>query len=387
MRIFAVTYTYNDAALLDALLAELARWSVRPHALLAVDDASASPYVFPSKAESALAGLELNVLRLAANAGPVGAKRAGMDAAAASGAEVILSLDADIRPQRDWLARALPYLADPGIGLVGARFAPGPGEDSLSRYLRAFFTPPPLDEETPFLGAGLWLIRRDTWLSVGGFGDFNEKTHEDLYFCLKLHAAKLRMLAVNSKPVCQARVLRRLDYLRRELAYLGPGFRKSAEDKGLAAALRPLVEQAAKRLDLIAENGDADFLYLEIIKYAAFLARLQAEPSGGQNAFLAKELLADGFRSLQAYPNIFALLRRDLSDLGFAALLPEISASAASDAFAARPVPFLGLEYPRKLLLKLELSGVRNLVQEDRKLAFDKHYLAAQAGPPENSVL
>ncbi len=385
MRIFAVTYTYNDAALLDALLGEMARWSVRPHALLVVDDASTPAYAFSSEVRSALAGLELNILRLATNAGPVGAKRAGMDAAAISGAEVILSLDADIRPHRDWLSRALPRLADPDVGLVGARFAPGPGEDSLSRYLRVFFTPPPSDEAIPFLGAGLWLLRRDTWLAVGGFGDFNEKSHEDLYFCLKLRAAKLRMLAVNSKPVRQARSLRRLDYLRRELAYLGPGFRKSAAGKGLAVALRPLIEQAAKRLDLIVKNGDADLLYLEIIKYAAFLARLQADSSGGPNASFAQELLTGGFRSLQAYPNILALLRQDLSALGFAALLSEIFAYVAYSVFASSPLPFLGLEYPRDLLLKLELRGVRNINREDRELTFDKHYLSSQSGPQDGS--
>ena len=49
MRIFAVTYTYNDAALASALLSNMLRWPVRPAAVLVVDDGSDPAYAFPPK--------------------------------------------------------------------------------------------------------------------------------------------------------------------------------------------------------------------------------------------------------------------------------------------------------------------------------------------------
>lgn len=377
MRIFAVTYTYNDAALVDALLGVIRRWTVKPDAILVVDDGSAIPY---TPAPDALEGeLIPQVLRLEPNQGPGRAKRAGLAAAAASGAEVILSLDADIRPHPGWLAMALPCLADPAVGLVGAEFAHGLDGDSLSRYLRVFFTPPPEDKAAPFLGAGLWLLRRDVWDDLGGFGDFDQTTHEDLYFCRKLAAAGLAMWSVNSKPVRQIRRLHRCAYVRREMAYLGLAVRKWAKTHGLENALRPLAQQASARVRQILEQGEAEFLYLEIFKYAATLAWLRANaPTPANQNAAAQDLLAGCLGGLAAYPNTLALLREDLASIG----LPQEPASTPPPPIplAASPLPEAHRLHP--LLLKLEWHGVRALAREDRDMPFDAHYLS----PPHLSL-
>lgn len=378
MRIFAVTYTYNDAAFLNVLLGEMARWSVRPAVVLVVDDGSTPEYVFPAAVSAALRGVDPRLLRLPANQGPVEAKRAGMEAAIASGAEVILSLDADIRPHRAWLAQALPYLADPGVGLVGARFSPDLGQDALARYLRAFFSPLPCDEAVPYLGAGLWLLRRDTWLKLGGFAGFEGSSHEDVFFCRKLGAAGLRILAVNSKPVRETRALHRRAHLRRELAYLGGGIRKIAAKEGLAAALRPLTGQAATRLIRIIEQGDPAFLYLEIFKFAGLLAwlRKSALVADRESAVAAGELLKEVLESLWGYTNILAFLMQDLAALGFKPERDDAAQPPARASEAAFPLHFLGTEVPFTLLLKLESEGIGALNREDRETLFDTHYLS-----------
>ncbi len=368
MRVFAVTYTYNDAALVNALLGDLPRWSARPSTVLVVDDGSDPPYAPPPGLHAA--SIDLQLLRLAPNQGPGRAKRAGLDAAAASGAEVILSLDADIRPHPNWLAAALPYLADPDIGMVGAEFAHGLSGDILSRYLRAFFTPPPGDNDVPFLRAGLWLMRRNVWLDMDGFGDFDQATHEDLYFCLKLTAANLRMRTVNSKPVSQIRRLHRCTYLRREMAYLGRAINKMAQNHGLESALPPLAQQASLRLRRIIAQGEAEFLYLEIFKYAALLAWLQNNSAGAPDRVrVVRGLLSGCLSGLGAYPNTLALLRQDLAAIGLPQNLPAEPA-ALSTSFLPGP------EEPRPLLLKLEFHGVKRLNQESRTVSFDAHYLS-----------
>lgn len=375
MRIFAVTYTYNDATLVNALLGEIRRWTVRPDAVLVVDDGSATPYA-PDAAAPA-GGPAPRILRLESNQGPGRAKRAGLAAAADGGADVILSLDADIRPHPDWLATALPRLADPGVGLVGAEFAHGLSADSLSRYLRAFFTPAAEDKAAPFLGAGLWLLRRDVWDNLGGFGDFDRTTHEDLYFCRKIAVAGLAMWSVNSKPVRQIRRLHRCAYVRREMAYLGLAIRKWAETHGLENALRPLAEQASARMGQILEQGAAEFLYLEIFRYTATLAWLGANaPAPADRDTAARDLSAACLGGLAAYPNTLALLHGDLAAIG----LPQTRSAITAIPLAASPLPEARRLHP--LLLKLEWHGARALAREDRTVPFDTHYLS----PPHLSL-
>ena len=369
MRIFAITYTYNDATLVNALLGEIRRWTVKPDVVLVVDDGSATPYA--PDADAPAGGPLPQILRLEPNQGPGRAKRAGLTAAAAAGAEVILSLDADIRPHPDWLATALPRLADPAVGLVGAEFAHGLSGDSLSRYLRTFFTPAPEDKTVPFLGAGLWLLRRDIWDGLDGFGDFEQITHEDLYLCRKIAAAGLTMWSVNSKPVRQIRRLHRCAYVRREMAYLGLAIRKWAETHGLENALRPLAEQASARMEQILEQGEAEFLYLEIFRYTATLAWLRANaPAPADRNTTARDLLAACLGGLAAYPNTLALLCADLAAIG----LPQGLCRIIPAALAA--VPWLEAERLHPLLLKLEMHGVREFAREEREMPFDGHYLA-----------
>ena len=390
MRIFAVTYTYNDAALVNALLGEILRWPLKPSDILVVDDGSTPPYVPEVRLQGGEGGLVPQILRLESNQGPARAKRAGLRVAAQSGAEVILSLDADIRPHPDWLSAALPYLTRSDTGLVGAAFAHGLGGDSLSRYLRVYFTPAAEDKETPFLGAGLWLLRGDVWKDLGGLEDFDQATHEDLYFCRKLTAAGLKMWGVNSKPVRQIRRLHRCAHVRREMAYLGLAIRKMAQSHGLKNALQPLAQQASARLRHILERGEAEFLYLEIFKYAAMLAWLRANPGGvagqsmvGQDTADpgavgqgAAELLTNCLGGLAAYPSTLALLCADLAAIG----LPQEASRIIPVPLVAMPMSEAGRLHP--LLLKLEVYGVRELAREERDMPFDAHYLT----PPHLSL-
>ncbi len=376
MRICAVTYTHNDTELAHGLLRLLLRQSVPINDLIVVDDGSEPAYAFPQDVMTLAGKSRLQIIRQPRNQGPVQAKRTGLDAAVASGAEVILSLDADIRPHKDWLAKALPWLTDRTIGLVGAEFAHGLAGDYLSQYFNDLFPKEQSDKQTPFLGAGLWLLRSHVWQDLGGFGDFNQRTHEDLYFCRKVSAAGLGMLSLNSKPVRQVRRLNRRDYARRDAAYLGRAVLKAAQKHGLDAALQPLERLSGLRLEKILALNNPVYLYLEIFLHSAFLAWLHEHaPGNSQEAALAEKKLRRQFALLQGYPNARSLLVQDLSAVGLKAV----------DAFEQNPA-VLGqiprLEQPglHQLLLKLEFCGIRSLNREDREMSFSAHYLARESG-------
>lgn len=376
MRVCAVTYTHNDAELVDGLLPLLLRGPVGLERIVVVDDGSIPAYGFPENLLKGPGNVGLQLLRHERNQGPAAAKRSGLEAACASGADVILSLDADIRPHRQWLPRALPYLADPQLGLVGAEFEQGLGQDFLSGYLRELFPLERKDKAATFLGAGLWLMRAQVWRDLGGFGDFRQKSHEDLYFCRKLAASGLRLVAVNSLPVRQIRRLNRRAYARREIVYLGRAVLQTARKHSPSTALLPLEYLSGQRLEKIDRMDNEVFLYLEMFLYCSFLAWLAgAAGPGSAAAALASEKLTQYRAVLSGYPNISALLGQDLAALGFAPGLPDEAGIPGPSGLFPAPLNRIPAARLNSLLLKLEMHGVGALNQEDFKQVFSAHYL------------
>ena len=56
MLLVMVTYTHNDAQLLNGLLREVSRWSIAPSHIFVIDDASDTPYVLPLELKSLFGG-------------------------------------------------------------------------------------------------------------------------------------------------------------------------------------------------------------------------------------------------------------------------------------------------------------------------------------------
>ena len=369
MQLAAVTYTHNDAELLDGLFENLLRSSVWPQQVFIFDDCSGQPYVLPAalaqafaeeakrrslgKAKTAVANSDISasstlnpnfnsglnsdlndltshatlpsqskapafsLIRFETQRGPAQAKKYALDFVFKAGAEVVLSLDCDIRPHPRWLEQALPLLKSSEVGLVGADIAHGLAGDALSRYLRAFEQPRRELLQVPFLPAGIWLMRRDTWLGTGGLDGHEQFTHEDLFFCRRLHEFNLRLLALNTLPVTQVRRLNRQAHMRRELSYLGFALLGACRKEGAKQALLPVKERSQQRLQAALAKIEPSFIYLELLWLLALLYWLAQREALGEKTAVSLEQLSSVLREIFAgYPETLSLLGEDLHGLG-----------------------------------------------------------------------
>ena len=336
MLLVMVTYTHNDADLLNGLLREVARWSVKPSHIFVIDDHSALAYVLPLELKTSFGGSAalsaqmvqpeggmpdanlpnlpgLDVVRPAAHLGPAQAKSFGLDLAFDAGADVVLSIDCDVRLGKHWLNEALNIASQPGVGLVGSDLRHGLAGDVLSGYLRAFELVPRSIVATQFLGAGVWVLRKDVWRASGGLTEHEQYTHEDLYFSKRLKDMNFELIAHNDPPGTQVRRLRRSAYFNRELRYLGFAILGVSKSKGINQALALILERSAGRLEQAKKLNQPSFFYIELLWISALLLYLAARGAlPGQPKCACDAVAAEVKNLLSGYPNICQLLQTDL---------------------------------------------------------------------------
>ena len=364
MLLVMVTYTHNDAELLNGLLREVSRWSVAPSHIFVIDDASDTPYVLPLELKSLFGGSAalsaqmemanelakqadfansngpgnsgnpgnpggpgnsnrpgepcanlpgLDVIR-PAHLGPAQAKSYGLNLAFDAGADIVLSIDCDVRLPRHWLKEALNIAGQPAVGLVGSDLRHGLAGDVLSGYLRNFEQVPRNIVSTQFLGAGVWLLRKDVWQASGGLAGHEQYTHEDLYFSKLLKDMNLELIAHNDPPGTQVRRLRRSAYFNRELRYLGFAILGVSKSKGIETALSLILERSAGRLAEAEKLNQPGFVYVELLWISSLLFYLAARgalPAPPQAACEAVRLELKNLLD-NNYPNISGLLQEDL---------------------------------------------------------------------------
>jgi GT2 family glycosyltransferase len=137
----------------------------------------------------------LDVERSPRNLGAFGGRAAALGALD-PGAEFVLSLDDDVEVEPDALQRLLEALADPRVGVAGARivFWDAPGETASAA---GYFTPwlglyrerrPAARTRCDFVTTCGCLIRRDALEAVGGFDRDYFTSHGDVDLCLKIGA-------------------------------------------------------------------------------------------------------------------------------------------------------------------------------------------------------
>jgi hypothetical protein len=166
-----------------------------------------------------------------------------------SAAEYVAVFDADALPPPDFLARALPAFADPGVAYVQARWS-FPGRDtSLLTRLQAlvldslFLTAHPPGEASGFHGSG-GILRRASLDAVGGWRP--EALAEDLDLTVRLALAgwrgvQLRDLVVPCELPADMGAFRRQQ---RRWAF-GAGQALRAHGRAVLGARLPLVRRAA----------------------------------------------------------------------------------------------------------------------------------------------
>lgn len=253
-----ITYTYNDQALAAGGLESLAGWDCLAREIVVVDDGSATPFRAPETSPPA------RVLRLDPNRGPARAKIAGLSAGTS---RFLLSLDADIRLDADWVTRLLPVAARPEVGIAATPIRTEAGEGLLADYQRLLYShhlgrPGPVE----VLPAGVWLLRREVW-ERHGFGEYRERLHEDVYFSRKLRGLGYELRLEAGPEARQIRRLSRRTMVRRGWTWQGPEFLTVAR-AGDANAVNALLMAVRRRL---AAHGAVDprFWYYDYL-YAAF---------------------------------------------------------------------------------------------------------------------
>ncbi len=398
-----VTYTHNDSVLLNELLASLKRWSILPAHIFIIDDASSPAYALPvhlqpsfgdsaaleakktTGAEQNLPGLD--IIRPVRHLGPAQAKSFGIGLAFDAGADVVLSIDCDVRLPKHWLKESLQMLDQPRVGLIGSDPEHGLAGDVLSDYLREYEHVQRGIAETRFLGAGVWLLRHDVWREADGLSGHDQYTHEDLYFSRLLNEKGYLLIAHNDPPATQVRRLKASTHFNRQLRYLGFAVLAVAKNKGIENALALIAEQASTRLKRAEELNKPAYAYLELLWLASLLIYLAARGVMGNPALACPAVTGEIRNILAGLPDTFKLLASDLEamhlvDNGFQSTAPANNDSKGQTpdtpgveaAKTTHDLLAVLTEHPR-LLSGLEAGEAAAIRHENSIFVYSKHYL------------
>ncbi|OLN28310.1 Mycofactocin system glycosyltransferase [Desulfovibrio sp. DV] len=354
------TYTYNDGELLGGLLENEQGWTLRPDAISIVDDGSTEPFAPPPE------DTRIKLIRLETNQGFTTAKATGIGRAAG---DLILSVDCDMRLAPDWLALAMPHALTPDIGLVAGSVARYEGGDTVSRFLNAFDRCDALavTGEADFVPGMVFLMRREVWQAVGGFGGHTRLFGEDHALCTALRQHGYRIFVESRAVGLQTRRLSRAAMCRRSVVWCRAALlQQMPHDDRLVpylfeVAVKPMLGRFETSIDL----GEPLFLYLDLLYLALLVSTLLGEAKGkGQIAPEAGDAFGSLFLArLAPYKKLSRLFALDLASMG-CRLRPDPKGAAASQGWQDF---FMFFEYLEKagFFAWMESVGVARLLDED----------------------
>jgi glycosyltransferase involved in cell wall biosynthesis len=308
------TYTYNDARLVDGLLASVGSWSRTPDEIIVTDDGSAIPYVAPPG---------VRVIRIAENRGITAAKRTGISAATS---DLILSVDCDARLDPCWLDVVTPHILRPEVGLASGSTTQVAAEDAVSRYLATFGDNHNVDAKGPveFIPGNAFLIRREVWRQVDGFGAHDRRILEDHVLCARLARAGFTLHADGDARCMQIRRLSRITMCKRLWSWLAPAAtaRLPPDADIVRFALDVFIAPLLERIQVALELDDLRLIYLDILHVCYELCELLAERVRAQpTSTLYDEFRADLAARFEPHA-VAALFRADLKQLGHSLTAP-----------------------------------------------------------------
>lgn len=296
-----VTFTYNDHAFVHELLSHVNNFSIPFQGIMVIDDASTEPFE-PLPHQSGV-----TVIRLPQHRGIPHAKKFGFSTIEGS---VILSLDADMRPHKNWLMSSLPLLADPAVGLVGATCVHNRGLGYLGTALAKTPRPNKEIQEAHFAGGGCWLFRKETWNSVGGLDDLPDNAFEDVFFCRKLLNKGYRILLNDRYPVYDTRNLHRVSYCKREVRYYAPSIAIIITKFGPERFMADSEKDLEIALHYFKDTGDPILCYTHVLKMCLLFYSLQSEQAISASRI---EPSVPASHILAQYPRAQKLLRGDMN--------------------------------------------------------------------------
>lgn len=360
------TYTYNDASFVWRLLESVSGWNILPDEIVVVDDGSEEPFV------ASASPVPLRILRLDPNAGITRAKSTGLSAACM---DLIFSIDCDTRVAPDWLEVNLPHVMTSEIGLVGGALQHSSGSDTVSRYFRMYGDNHNLHHtgDVSFIPGNAFLMRREVWEAVGGFGDYAESTCEDHELCRRMQNHGYRLFSDCRAQAAQTRRVSRFTLCRRVWKWCHATMKEQM--LGGERTVPYLFETCAKpmleRFEASVAADDLLLVYIDLLYLAYTVADLLAY---GVEKGLADRSLSDGFRisflsMCAGFPVLERFLRADMGRLGVALQVPpghSADVAAWNDFFMFAPVL-----RESGLLQWLQTEGVPRLLREDAENAYD----------------
>ncbi|MFN2427889.1 MAG: glycosyltransferase [Candidatus Binatia bacterium] len=218
-RTVAVVPVFNGAGILGDCLDALLASRDESFGIVVVDDGSHDASVAVARERAARSGGRIEVLTLGRNYGFAGAVNRAVASilSRAQPPEFLALVNQDCFVSRDWLAPLVAALADPGVGLVGARLHDLDGvtlqhagarieTNALTTHLgrgctdpRAWRTAGPVD----YVCGALVALRSETWRRLGPFDEgYAPAYYEEVDYSVRARRAGLRSVYV---PDSQAR--------------------------------------------------------------------------------------------------------------------------------------------------------------------------------------
>lgn len=315
------TYTYNDAEFVEDLVRESMSFTVQPDEIVVVDDGSDVPFSMKNAPDN------LRVIRSECNQGITLAKGTGLSAATS---DIIFSMDCDTRVNPDWLERNLPYLDDPGIGLVGGSLVYKSGDDLVSRYLSIFGDNHNQHHVGPvdFIPGNAFLLHRRTWEQAGGFTAYNETNCQDHYLCNRLKSQGYSLYSNAKAQAWQLRRITRTTMCKRVWKWCHKPIKKQASQAGdvMTYLFGTLVAPMLDRCHHAAKKGEPLFYYLELLYLShAIVDTLDyLAESGAVTQEICQGFMLGLAELFEGAPRIWALFKADLTAMGHTLVLPTL---------------------------------------------------------------
>lgn len=306
------TYTYNDGAFVNGLLSTINSWTICPDEIIVVDDGSTHPYAPPNLS------IPVNLLRHDNNQGIPITKHESISTASS---DFVMAIDCDTRVVPEWLEIALSYADRKNLGIISGPVIYSSGNDLVSRFQRCFGDNHNLQQtgEANFIPGNVFLIRKSTWESTGGFYNFKGEVCEDHYLCNKIKKLNLKLWIDARAKAAQIRKINRIAMVKRYWAWCGPALKQQAAKSADIPAyiFSSLTIPQSDRIKISIEAEEPLFVYLELLylSYAA-LDLIDYCSLRQKNNFVLKSLWWKNLNEhFKQYKTLWTFLRADLAKL------------------------------------------------------------------------
>lgn len=358
------TYTYNDAAFAADLIRATRDWAIQPDEIVVVDDGSTVPFSMVDAPD------DLRIIRFDTNQGITIAKRTGLSAASM---EYIYSMDCDTRVSPDWLDRNMPIAMKPGIGLVGGALVYKSGDDLVSRYLTHFGDNHNQHHIGPvtFIPGNAFLLKRETWEKVGGFGNHIDTNCQDHALCNQIMAHDMTLFSNAEAKAWQLRKIKRTTLCKRVWKWCHRTVKNQmlSDERAIPYLFEALVKPMLERIETAVNLQELLFLYIELLYLSnTTLDMVQyAEERGLMPTGSARGFNHRMNKLFHGYPHLFERYMLDMAAIGHNVTdaNPEHH-EMWNDYFL-----FADLLRGSNLLDWLEQVGVKELEREDGQDEYD----------------